>query len=85
VHPSVRRTALVGLGPAGNSIPVLCVELEPKTHATPELTAELLALGAADDRTQSITDVRYHSGFPVDIRHNSKIDRPALAIWAGQR
>jgi acyl-CoA synthetase (AMP-forming)/AMP-acid ligase II len=84
VHPAVRRTALVGLGPAGNSIPVLCVELEPKTHATPELTAELLALGAADGRTQSITDVRYHSGFPVDIRHNSKIDRPALALWAGQ-
>ena len=83
VHPLVRRTALVGLGPAGASVPVLCVELEPKAQASPELTAQLLALGAADERTKSITDVRYHSGFPVDIRHNSKIDRPALATWAG--
>jgi len=82
VHPAVRRSALVGIGPAGTSTPVLCVELEPSASASATLTAELLALGAADSRTRCITTVRYHPKFPVDIRHNSKIDRPALGLWA---
>jgi len=82
VHPAVRRSALVGTGPAGSRTPVLCVELEPSATASPALTVELLALGAADGRTARISTVRYHPRFPVDIRHNSKIDRPALAVWA---
>jgi olefin beta-lactone synthetase len=84
VHPSVRRTALVGVGPSGHSTPVLCVELEPAATPSPDLTSELLALGRADSRTSQIETVRYHPKFPVDIRHNSKIDRPALAVWAGR-
>lgn len=85
VHPAVRRCALVGSGPAGRSTPVLCVELEPTASASPALTAELLDLGSADKRTAGILTIRYHPGFPVDIRHNSKIDRPALAQWVGAR
>ncbi len=85
VHPSVRRTALVGLGLPGNAVPLLCVEVQPTVTPSPELTAELLALGAADERTAAITTLRYHPTFPVDIRHNSKIDRPALAQWAADQ
>ena len=48
----------------------------------PALTAELLALGAADPRTTAVRRLLYHDDFPVDIRHNSKIDRPALGVWA---
>ena len=33
-------------------------------------------------RTRSIARVLYPPTFPVDIRHNSKIDRPALGHWA---
>lgn len=84
VHPSVRRTALVGLGTPGRSTPVLCVELEPSVTPSPELTSELLSLGHADSRTRQISTIRYHPKFPVDVRHNSKIDRPALAVWAGR-
>lgn len=84
-HPQVRRTALVGLGSRGREVPVLCVQLEPGVAGSPALTAELLALGAVDDRTRAISRVRYHPGFPVDIRHNAKIDRPALAAWAAGR
>jgi acyl-CoA synthetase (AMP-forming)/AMP-acid ligase II len=83
LHPAVRRSALVGVGPAGASTPVLVVELEPGESASPGLTRELLGLGAADARTRAVLDVRYHPRLPVDIRHNSKIDRPALAAWAG--
>ena len=28
LHPAVRRSALVGVGPAGRAEPVLCVQLE---------------------------------------------------------
>ncbi len=79
-HPQVRRSALVAVGQE----PVLVVELEPGVTASPATTAELLALGAEQTRTAGITDVRYHPALPVDIRHNSKIDRAALAIWAAR-
>lgn len=81
-HPSVKRTALVGVG----RTPVLCVELEPGTK-TPEedLTRELLALGRKCDHTRSIKTILYHPSFPVDIRHNAKIFREKLAAWAAER
>ncbi len=82
LHPAVRRCALVGTGPARRQEPVLVVELEPGAEASEGVTAALLALGAAESRTRSIHTVRYHPGLPVDIRHNSKIDRAALAVWA---
>ena len=85
VHDAVRRSALVGVGQRGSSTPVLCVELEPGVIASVQLTDELLAIGSADPITKSIETIRYHPGFPVDIRHNSKIDRPALALWAAKQ
>ncbi len=85
LHPSVRRTALVGVGPAGRAEPVLVVQLEDGVAPDDALTAELLVLGAADVRTRSVRRVLYRDHFPVDIRHNSKIDRPQLAVWAAGR
>ena len=82
LHPAVRRSALVGVGPAGQAEPVLCVQLETGTSPSPELTAELLALGAADPRTAAVRRLLYKDDFPVDIRHNSKIDRAELGRWA---
>ena len=84
-HPQVRRTALVGIGGPGKQRPILCVETEPGVSPTSGLTGELLALGRADPRTAGIETVLFHPGFPVDIRHNAKIDRPALAQWAAKR
>ena len=34
------------------------------------------------DHTQNINDFLFHPGFPVDIRHNAKINRDELAQWA---
>jgi len=84
-HPAVFRSALVGVGPRGRQRPVLCVELEPRITRPPDLTSELLALGAAQEHTATIRTVLYHRGFPVDIRHNAKIDRARLARWATRR
>jgi acyl-coenzyme A synthetase/AMP-(fatty) acid ligase len=86
-HPEVFRTALVGVGESGSQLPVLCVELE-KDIAGGEhdrIRAELLEIGAEFDHTRKIETVLFHPAFPVDIRHNAKIGRGALAAWAGSR
>lgn len=81
-HPAVKRTALVGV----NRQPVLCVELEPGTKINnDDLTRELLALGQKYDHTRSVKTILYHPSFPVDIRHNAKIFREKLAVWAAER
>jgi acyl-CoA synthetase (AMP-forming)/AMP-acid ligase II len=86
-HLEVLRSALVGIGRAGEQEPVLCLELERssnrKTHA--RITREVLALCAAHEPTRGISRVLFHPGFPVDRRHNAKIDRTALARWATGR
>jgi acyl-CoA synthetase (AMP-forming)/AMP-acid ligase II len=79
-HPGVFRTALVGV----NGKAILCVELEkngkPINHG--KLKTELLAIAGAYQLTRDIDTILFHPGFPVDIRHNAKIIREKLAMWA---
>jgi acyl-CoA synthetase (AMP-forming)/AMP-acid ligase II len=87
-HPAVLRTALVGVRRGGATEPVLCVELQRDgglgTH--PEaLRKELLALGATWPHTRAIRTILFHPSFPVDVRHNAKIFREKLALWAARR
>ena len=90
-HPSVFRSALVGVPAAADGgckpparEPVICIELEADARGQDEakLRAELLALGAKFPHTRSIRTVLFHPAFPVDIRHNAKIFREKLAVWA---
>jgi acyl-CoA synthetase (AMP-forming)/AMP-acid ligase II len=87
VHPAVHRTALVGVPTPGGVRPVLCVERLPEGRKRPEeeLRRELLALGARHEHTRDITTVLFHDAFPVDVRHNAKIFREKLALWAARR
>jgi acyl-coenzyme A synthetase/AMP-(fatty) acid ligase len=86
-HPRVRRTALVRLWHNGQGRPALCVELASEASAADEaiIRRELLALGADYPHTRDIHDIVFHPSFPVDIRHNAKIDREKLAAWASRR
>jgi acyl-CoA synthetase (AMP-forming)/AMP-acid ligase II len=86
-HSAVYRTALVGVGPAGNQTPVLCVELEASARGTDRqtLTHGLLEIGSKHEHTRAITTILYHPAFPVDVRHNAKIFREKLAAWAARR
>jgi acyl-CoA synthetase (AMP-forming)/AMP-acid ligase II len=86
-HPRVSRTALVGVGQPGRQRPVLCVELKAGERAAgrEQLTEELLALGQANELTGEIKTVLYHPAFPVDVRHNAKIAREKLAVWAAEQ
>jgi acyl-CoA synthetase (AMP-forming)/AMP-acid ligase II len=83
-HPRVFRTALVGLGAMGSQQPVLCVELEMKSNKTEQelIRRELIELGSRYLHTKQIRLILFHPAFPVDIRHNAKIFREKLAVWA---
>jgi acyl-CoA synthetase (AMP-forming)/AMP-acid ligase II len=86
-HPEVARTALVGANKDGRTVPVLCVELRSKRGAADRkrISRELLALGSTRPHTKEIRAVLFHPAFPVDTRHNSKIFREKLAVWASGR
>lgn len=81
-HPEVLRTALVGLGPAGDETPAIVVERKDgKFLAGREknvFESELLILAKNYPHTEKISQFYYSAGFPVDVRHNIKIDRLKL-------
>ncbi|WP_411849475.1 olefin beta-lactone synthetase [Stenotrophomonas sp. LGBM10] len=81
----IARTALVGVGAAGRQRPVLCYELQPGSADSPALRERLRVEAAAHAHTARIEVFLPHPGFPVDIRHNAKIGREKLAIWAATR
>jgi olefin beta-lactone synthetase len=85
-HPKVFRTALVGVGTPGEQRPVLCVELEQGVNEShDQLRRELLSLARDHSHTRAIETILFHPAFPVDIRHNAKIFREKLAVWATRR
>jgi acyl-CoA synthetase (AMP-forming)/AMP-acid ligase II/pimeloyl-ACP methyl ester carboxylesterase len=80
-HSEVSRTALISVGgePA--------VVVEPRSQsldlaARRRLAGELRNLGAADLVTSPIKRFYFHPSFPVDARHNAKIFRDRLSVWA---
>jgi acyl-CoA synthetase (AMP-forming)/AMP-acid ligase II len=81
-HPAVARCALVGLGERPDQRPALVVEANLGAAAAEALAAELRTLAAAHPVTREIRTFLFHPRFPVDVRHNAKIHRLALARWA---
>jgi acyl-CoA synthetase (AMP-forming)/AMP-acid ligase II len=89
-HVGVFRTALVGVIVGGLRVPVLCVELDqavlPRLRlAESDLIESMKLLGAKFEPTRDISHFLIHPAFPVDIRHNAKIGREKLAVWAQGR
>ena len=78
-----RRSALVGVDggaalvvePTGEHWPLAA-------GARRRLAEELGALAAADPVTAAIRRFYFHPSFPVDARHNAKIFRDKLSVWA---
>jgi acyl-CoA synthetase (AMP-forming)/AMP-acid ligase II len=82
-HPRAARCALIGLGPRGNQVPAIVAEARAAGAAdAAALAAELGALAAAHPQTSAITRFYFNPRFPMDVRHNAKIHRLALARWA---
>lgn len=80
-HPKVARTAVVD---GDKDRTTLCVELIPGVLPSEHIPIrnQLLELGSLHPHTQSIKHVLFHPSFPVDIRHNAKINRELLSHWA---
>ena len=89
-HPRVYRSALVGVGPRGDARPVIIVEpwpeRRPKSRADEkQLLAELANLAKQHEHMARIHDFFVLDALPVDIRHNAKIFREKLAVWAARK
>ncbi len=89
-HRDVFRSALVGVGTKGNRRPVIIIE--PQKGKMPrmpqrkrEFISELLEKAKKYEHTEMIKDVLFHPSFPVDIRHNVKIFREKLEVWAEKK
>jgi acyl-CoA synthetase (AMP-forming)/AMP-acid ligase II len=86
-HPEVKRSALVGVGEKGRQTPVLCLELQPglKRDQHERIIEEVTKMGLGFVHTARIDTFLVHPKFPVDIRHNAKIGRETLALWAAKQ
>lgn len=82
-HPAIKRTALVGV----DKTPVILVEREAQaTIADDVLLKETKELASKHDVTRALNHFHVFPGaFPVDKRHNAKIEREKLAVWAKER
>jgi acyl-CoA synthetase (AMP-forming)/AMP-acid ligase II len=98
-HRLLRRCALVSVGSKGHQTPVVIYEphlprtIDPGSPESPLMSEQLAALipgdlaviGAKHSHTADIQQFLRHNRFPVDIRHNSKINREQLASWAAEQ
>jgi len=83
-HPDVYRSALVGLKGEGEiETPVMIVEMSKGAQRKEqELLQEVKEIASHHPLTCNITHFLIHKSFPVDIRHNAKIFREKLQVWA---
>ncbi len=88
-HPEVYRTALVGVEipqRKTHKTPVLLIEKTKDCRKSDaQLIDEVKALCRESLLTRDIEHFFIHPAFPVDIRHNAKIFREKLAIWAEKK
>ncbi len=86
-HPDIYRSALVGItGQEGYQIPVLVLEkLNNCKRSDVDILLEVQKIAHRSALTCDINYFLFHPEFPVDIRHNAKIFREKLAIWAEKK
>jgi len=80
-HRGVKRSALVGIGEKGKQSPAIVIERNAAGRKLDKklLEKELLDLAGKNALTAQIKSVYFCDHFPVDVRHNIKIDRLKLA------
>jgi len=86
------RAALIGIGERGRQMPVLVIEpyygdqgeisAQALTIVTPTVIEHASSLARSSPLTENIEKFLLINAMPVDTRHNVKINREALAVWA---
>ena len=66
----------------GQQTPVMIVELHDKNNSKENILLNLRQMAKENQLTSAIEHFFIHPGFPVDIRHNAKIFREKLSLWA---
>jgi acyl-CoA synthetase (AMP-forming)/AMP-acid ligase II len=88
-HPDIYRSALVGIKDGmGGVVATPVIIVEPKKNRTinkKRLIEEVKERAGQSEFTRGIEHFLIHNNFPVDIRHNAKIFREQLAIWAQKK
>jgi len=81
-HNEVKRSALIGLGNMGTQTPAIVIERNDqriiKGQERLKFEYELLELAKKYPHTKDIEKIYLKKEFPVDVRHNIKIDRIRL-------
>jgi acyl-CoA synthetase (AMP-forming)/AMP-acid ligase II len=80
---AVRLAAAVGVGPPGVQHVVVVIETRPATPCA-GLAPPGLAISVRGQARVDVAAVLAVPALPVDIRHNSKIDRTRVARWAAE-
>ena len=82
-HPRATRCALIGLGDREIKRPALVAETAVRSSKEArDLARELRQLALTHPHTSAIKVFYFLPNLPVDVRHNAKIHRLALATWA---
>ncbi|MBT8344660.1 MAG: AMP-binding protein [Desulfofustis sp.] len=86
-HPDVFRSALVGIDSDQEyQKAIIIIELHKQSKRQVEdIVTEVKEICAAHPMLETIEHVLVHDSFPVDIRHNAKIFREKLSVWAQQQ
>jgi acyl-CoA synthetase (AMP-forming)/AMP-acid ligase II len=92
-HPTVYRSALVGVKVDNTMTAAIVVQRWARGHANDksqeitdaQLSQDILELAANNPATADIQFVLVMDELPVDIRHNAKIFREKIALWAQDR
>lgn len=89
-HPAVYRSALVRIDDKEGPCPAIVFETWPEAAPkskgeVEQLEREVLSRLAQNSLTRTIKVAFWKDVLPVDIRHNAKIFREKLAVWATQQ
>ncbi len=88
-HPDIHRSALVGIKKSQDcheTIPAIIVEPKKDRNInSKKLLTEIKKIAGQSELTREIKHFFIHANFPVDIRHNAKIFREKLALWAQKK
>ncbi|MFN0053347.1 MAG: fatty acid CoA ligase family protein [Planctomycetales bacterium] len=83
-HLGGERCALVGVGRPPNQVPILVLEQVEK--GVIHQINDLHRIAESHETTRPITQFLFFpESLPVDVRHNIKINREELAVWAAQQ
>ena len=88
-HSEVKRSALVKIHSGNERAGIVIERNDGKTNLSTlsknRFFTELIDISSQYDHTKEIHDLFLYKDFPVDVRHNIKIDRKKLTDWVNEK